>query len=80
MTNLIDVVIIIEVKLGIITKHGGGPVSIPERWAKFRQLSPNIDQKLTQLIPLFEKLVVFPAFAQEILAWLDAQVGEGSEV
>ena len=29
----------------------------------------------------FQKgLVVFPAFAQEILAWLDAQVGEGSEV
>jgi uncharacterized protein YutE (UPF0331/DUF86 family) len=29
----------------------------------------------------FQKgLVVFPAFAQEILAWLDAQFGEGFEV
>jgi len=29
----------------------------------------------------FQKgLVVFPAFAQEILAWLDAQIGEGAEV
>lgn len=29
----------------------------------------------------FQKgLVVFPAFAQEILAWLDVQVGEGPEV
>jgi predicted nucleotidyltransferase len=30
-------------------------MSIPERWTKFRELSPSIDQKLTQLIPLFEK-------------------------
>jgi predicted nucleotidyltransferase len=30
-------------------------MSIPERWTKFRELAPSIDQKLTQLIPLFEK-------------------------
>lgn len=37
-------------------------MSIPERWAKFRQLSPDINQKLTQLIPLFEKEGVLLAY------------------
>lgn len=37
-------------------------MSIPERWTKFRGLSPNINQKLTQLIPLFEKEGVLLAY------------------
>jgi predicted nucleotidyltransferase len=30
-------------------------MSIPQRWAKFRELPPNIRQNLGQLIPLFEQ-------------------------
>jgi predicted nucleotidyltransferase len=30
-------------------------MSIPQRWARFRELPPNIRQKLDQLIPLFEQ-------------------------
>jgi predicted nucleotidyltransferase len=45
-------------------------MSIPERWTKFRELSPNIDQKLAQLVPLFEK--------EEVqLAYLFGSLGQG---
>ena len=37
-------------------------MSIPERWARFRELSTNINQKLTQLTPLFEKEEVLLAY------------------
>lgn len=30
-------------------------MSIPERWARVRQPSPNIKQKLTQLLPFFQQ-------------------------
>ena len=45
-------------------------MSIPERWTKFRQLPPNINQKLTRLIPLFEKEGV-------LLAYLFGSLGRG---
>ena len=30
-------------------------MGIPERWARFRELPPNIRQTVDQLIPLFEQ-------------------------
>lgn len=37
-------------------------MSVSERWAKFRQLPSNINRKLTQLVPLFEKEEVLLAY------------------
>ena len=45
-------------------------MGIAERWTKFRQLSPDINQKLTQLILLFEKEEV-------LLAYLFGSLGRG---
>ena len=37
-------------------------MSIPQRWARFRELPPNIEQNLGRLIPLFERKSVQLAY------------------
>jgi predicted nucleotidyltransferase len=41
---------------------GRRPVSIVERWTKFRELPHNINQRLARLIPLFKKEEVLLAY------------------